>query len=73
MRDFDPEALTLAIVGLCSTIANWYDPGGRLSREKVKEIYLGLITRGVLPLPEGTPEPGRSPARAGPESSRPSG
>jgi AcrR family transcriptional regulator len=57
VRDFDPEALTLAIVGLCSTISTWYEPGGRLSREEVKEIYLELVTRGLLPLPEGTLEP----------------
>ena len=72
VRDFDPEALTLAIVGICSTIANWYEPGGRLSREEVKEIYLGLVTRGFLPLPEGIPEPGRSSAPPDPESPRPS-
>lgn len=72
VRDFDPEALTLAIVGICSTIANWYEPGGRLSREEVKEIYLGLVTRGFLPLPEGSPEPGRSSAPPDPESPRPS-
>ncbi len=59
-RDFDPQVLALALVGLCSTIANWYEPEGRLSREEVKEIYLGLATRGFLPLPEGTPEPGQS-------------
>jgi AcrR family transcriptional regulator len=57
VRDFDPEALTLAIVGLCSTISTWYEPGGRLSREEVKEIDLELVTRGLLPLPEGALEP----------------
>ncbi len=72
VRDFDPEALTLAIVGLCSTIATWYEPGGRLSREEVKEIYLELVTRGLLPLSEGTTRPNRSTARSGPEFPRPS-
>jgi AcrR family transcriptional regulator len=70
VRDFDPQVLTLAIVGLCSTIANWYEPEGRVSREEIKEIYLGLVTRGILPLPEDTPQQGRSPS--GPESARPS-
>ena len=70
VRDFDPEVLTLALVGLCSTIANWYEPEGRLSREEIKETYLGLVTRGFLPLPDGVAEPGRSPARSGPESPR---
>lgn len=63
VRGFDPQVLTLAIVGLCSTIANWYEPEGRLSREEVKEIYLGFASRGFLPLPEGAPEPDESPAR----------
>ena len=57
VRDFDPEALTLAIVLQSPTIATWYEPGGGLSREEVKEIYLELVTRGLLPLPEGTLEP----------------
>jgi AcrR family transcriptional regulator len=51
VRDFDPQVLTLAIVGLCSTIAKWYEPEGRLSRKEVKEIYLGLASRGFLSLP----------------------
>jgi hypothetical protein len=41
VRDFDPQVLTLALVGLCSTIANWYEPEGRLSREEIKKIYSG--------------------------------
>ena len=55
MRDFDPGVLTLAIVGLCSTIANWYEPDGRLSREEIKGLYLDLVARGCLPLTEGAP------------------
>ena len=51
VRDFDPQVLTLAIVGLCSTIAKWYEPEGRLSHEEIKEIYLGLASRGFLALP----------------------
>lgn len=70
-RASDPEVLTLAIVGLCSTIANWYDPAGRLSREEVKKVYLGLVTRGLLPLPEDIPEPGRPSVRSYQESPRP--
>ena len=72
VRDFDPQVLTLALVGLCSTLANWYKPEERLSREGNKKIYLGLASRSFLPFPEGTPEPGRSPAPSGTESPRPS-
>ena len=70
VRDFDPEALTLAIVGLCTTIATWYEPGGRLSREEVKEIYLELVARGILPLAEGTTRANRSAARPSQELPR---
>jgi hypothetical protein len=71
VRDSDPEVLTLAIVGLCSTIANWYEPAGRLSPEEVKKVYLGLVTRGLLPLPEDIPEPGRPSVRSYQQSPRP--
>jgi len=57
IRASDPEVLTLAIVGLCSTIASWYEPAGKLRPKEVKRVYLGLITRGLLPLSERTREP----------------
>lgn len=53
VRDFDPQVLILALVGMCSTIANWYDPEGVMSREEIKETYMSLASRGFLPLPEG--------------------
>lgn len=54
VRDFDPHVLILALVGMCSTIANWYDPEGKMSREEIKETYMGLATRGFLPPPDRT-------------------
>ena len=52
VRDLDPQVLILALVGMCSTIANWYEPGGRMSREEIKETYMSLASGGFLP-PEG--------------------
>lgn len=52
VRDFDPQVLILALVGMCSTIANWYDPEGTMSREEIKQTYMSLASRGFLPLPE---------------------
>lgn len=49
VRGFDSQVLTLALVGMASTIANWYDPEGRLSREEIKETYLSLASHGFLP------------------------
>jgi hypothetical protein len=48
--------LALATVGLCSTTADWYEPDGRLSREKIKDIYLDLVSRDCLPLTKGAAE-----------------
>jgi TetR/AcrR family transcriptional regulator, cholesterol catabolism regulator len=70
VRDSDPEVLTLAIVGLCSTIASWYEPAGRLSPEEVKKVYLGLVTRGLLPLPQDLLEPGQPSDRSYQQSPR---
>lgn len=53
VRDFDPQVLILALVGMCSTIANWYDPDGAMSKEDIKETYLNLACRGFLPVPSG--------------------
>lgn len=53
---FDPQVLTLALVGLCSQIANWYEPDGRLGHEEIKEIYLRLASRGFLLPPGEIPE-----------------
>jgi hypothetical protein len=70
VRDSNPEVLTLAIVGLCSTIASWYEPAGRLSPEEVKKVYLGLVTRGLLPLPQDLHEPGQPSDRSYQQSPR---
>lgn len=50
VRDFDPQVLILALVGMCSTIANWYDPDGAMSQEEIKATYMELACRGFLPL-----------------------
>lgn len=49
VREFDPQVLILALVGMCSTIANWYEPEGRMCREEIKETYMSLASRGFLP------------------------
>ena len=49
VRGFDPQVLILALVGMCSTIANWYEPKGRMCREEIKATYMSLAARGFLP------------------------
>ena len=49
VREFDPQVLILALVGMCSTIANWYDPDGEMSRQEIKDTYMSLASRGFLP------------------------
>lgn len=55
VRNFDSRMLTLALVGMCSTIANWYDSEGTMSREEIKETYMSLASRGFLPPSESSP------------------
>ena len=69
-RGFDPQVLTLVIVGLCNTIADWYEPDGRLSREEVKAMYLDLVARGCLPLTLVASGSGRSPTRSEQDGAR---
>src|SRR3712207_8999659 len=67
---FPYTTLFRSIVGLCSTIASWYEPAGRLSREEVKKVYLGLDTSGLLPHSEDISEPGRPSVRSYQQSPR---
>ncbi len=43
---------TLAILAMLSGICTWYRPGGRLAKDAVREIFLGMVlalARGEVP------------------------
>ena len=41
----DVALTTIAILTMCSCVADWFAPGGRLSREEVTRHYLDLVFR----------------------------
>ncbi len=43
----DVRVATFAILAMLTGIGVWYRPGGRLELEKIIQVYLTLITRGV--------------------------
>ncbi|WP_298952099.1 TetR/AcrR family transcriptional regulator [uncultured Methylobacterium sp.] len=48
----DIRMATLAILAMLSGICTWYKPGGRLSKDAVREIFLGMVlalARGEVP------------------------
>lgn len=44
--DLDPQVLTLAILGLCNSVARWYRPGERLPADGVRDVFVALATDG---------------------------
>lgn len=46
VRDGDPKMLTFAILGLCNSIARWYQPQGKLSAEEVENLFADFARSG---------------------------
>jgi AcrR family transcriptional regulator len=46
VRRTDARVLTFAILGLCRSIVQWYEPTGRLDRNEVTEIFVRLVVDG---------------------------
>lgn len=43
----DPKIATLAIIAMLTGVTTWYREGGRLSREKVGDIYWDMVRKAV--------------------------
>ncbi|WP_368184604.1 TetR/AcrR family transcriptional regulator [Aestuariibius sp. HNIBRBA575] len=43
----DTKVATLALIALLTGMTNWYRAGGRLSIERIEEIYLDLVRKSV--------------------------
>lgn len=41
----DPEVTRLAVLGMCSQVAGWYRPGGRLDAAELADAYARLVLR----------------------------
>jgi len=49
----DVKITSYAIIAMCTQVASWFRPDGRLSVQQVIAIYRQLITEGVVLAPEG--------------------
>jgi AcrR family transcriptional regulator len=47
--DLDPQVLTLAILGLCNSVARWYRPSGRLPAAEIRELMMAFASGGWRP------------------------
>lgn len=52
----DVKVASYAIIAMCTEVAGWFRPGGRLTVQQVISIYSQLITHGLLPIQEPMPE-----------------
>ena len=48
LRQTDVKISSYAIIAMCTEVAQWFRPAGRLSVQQVTEIYFQMITEGLL-------------------------
>jgi AcrR family transcriptional regulator len=48
-RQFDVKVASYALIAMCTEVATWFRPEGRLSVQQVIDIYTRMITEGLLP------------------------
>lgn len=44
----DSKVALMFILGASNFMYHWYDPNGKLTIEELKDIYLGLVTNGIV-------------------------
>lgn len=47
-RQSDVKVASYAIIAMCTEVATWFRPGGRLTVQQVIDLYHQMITRGLL-------------------------
>jgi AcrR family transcriptional regulator len=57
-RQSDVKVSSYAIIAMCTEVATWFRPNGRLSVQQVIDIYSQIITQGLL---AAVPEPPQNP------------
>jgi AcrR family transcriptional regulator len=57
-RQLDIKVTSYALIAMCTEVASWFKPEGRLSVQQVIDIYSSLFTKGLLleAVPAQTPE-----------------
>lgn len=53
----DVKVTSYALIAMCTQVASWFRPDGRLSVQQVIAIYRQLITKGLLLAPESQESP----------------
>ena len=48
LRQTDVKVSSYAIIAMCTEVAQWFRPSGRLSVQQVIEIYSEMVTEGLL-------------------------
>src|SRR6266496_3787760 len=48
LRQTDVKVSSYAIIAMCTEVAKWFRPAGRLSVQQVIEIYCRMVTEGLL-------------------------
>ncbi|HEV2580401.1 MAG TPA: TetR/AcrR family transcriptional regulator [Ktedonobacteraceae bacterium] len=48
LRRFDIKIASYALIAMCTEVATWFRPEGRLSVQQVIDIYTDMITEGLL-------------------------
>ena len=56
VRDLDPRVLTFSILGLCNSVAQWYEPEGKLSAAEIRDLFASFAA-------DGWREAGRAPGQ----------
>ena len=51
-RQSDVKVSSYAIIAMCTEVATWFRPNGRLSVQQVIDSYTQMITQGLLVVPE---------------------
>ena len=59
-RPSDVKVSSYAIIAMCTEVAAWFHPGGRLTVQQVIDIYSQMITQGLLAVRESAEMPGES-------------
>jgi hypothetical protein len=48
LRETDEKVSSYAIIAMCTEVAGWFRPSGRLSVQQVIDIYAQMVTEGLL-------------------------
>jgi len=59
-RESDVKVSSYAIIAMCTEVAAWFRPGGRLTVQQVIDIYSQMVTQGLLAVGEPAERPGES-------------